>query len=165
MNSTNSHARSFSGCEDGNVEIRSTVILPLQSLTPSCAPLESSGFKSISGSRVPAARGPAVRAENPTDIEENVGELGHAITPRARGPRSFDPDGRRSLISPERTERSRPSRLPPTSRGVSVRSVVPGVKLLDGQVVDPDELDTLIHEVLRTVGGEVGVIRRELFLR
>src|SRR5438094_626070 len=43
-----------------------------------------------------------------------------------------------------------------------MRAMVPGVKLLDGQIVYADELDPDVHEILRAVGGDVGVVGKEI---
>src|SRR5882757_7278990 len=43
--------------------------------------------------------------------------------------------------------------------------VVAGVELFDREVVNPNELHTLVNEVLRSIGGEVGVILDKILLR
>ena len=43
--------------------------------------------------------------------------------------------------------------------------VMSGMELFDRQVVDTDKLDSLVDEILRAIGREVGIVPNELFLR
>jgi hypothetical protein len=45
-----------------------------------------------------------------------------------------------------------------------MRSMVTGMELLDRQIVDPNELDSAIHEIFRAIGSEERVVFYKLGL-
>src|SRR5438034_824960 len=46
----------------------------------------------------------------------------------------------------------------------AMRAMVPGMELLNGEIIHADKLDSDVYQILRAVGGDVRVVGKELRL-